>query len=96
MDLMVREGKQKMGSPDFFIPQFEHSLITELLAGRIKVSPDGKASLNECILKDKIMKITVNEHNVLHLHDPNVHDFLVAVSRIPHSIRLLEEISKYK
>jgi hypothetical protein len=94
MDLMVIEGKLKMGSPELIMTKYpiDIGLIRDFLLE--KVSPDGAAYLGQCILKHKPLAIAVDSHNYLHLHPGNYHELNGILQQIPHSNQLIEKIGK--
>jgi hypothetical protein len=93
MDLMVMEGKMKMGSPELIMRKYliDTGLIRDFLLE--KISPSGAAFLSQCILEHEPLAIAVDSHNYLHLHHRNYHELNGIIQQIPHSNQLIEHIS---
>jgi hypothetical protein len=92
IQLMVLEGKTKMGSTEIKKPSpIQYDLIRFLILWEnIEVSKSGKAYLENCILKDQKWKITVNRQNKLRISGKSYHEDIW--NKIPYSKQFITEI----
>jgi hypothetical protein len=90
MDLMVREGMKKMGTPNGKIDRIDLDLVEKLEQGRIEVSPKGVAWYNNCIILE-MPTISVQGHT-LSLNES--HRYALIWTKMPFSDQLLEGISR--
>jgi hypothetical protein len=92
MDLMVREGMQKMGTPKGKI-RIDLHLVDMLERWRIEVSQTGVAWFENCINPEEVpTTISVHEGHTLRLYYSYKYEFIW--KKMPFSVQLRKGISR--
>jgi hypothetical protein len=87
---MVRQGLEKMGSPNSKIYRIHLDLVAKLQRGEIVISQKGKVWLHNCT-SPEVLTISVEGHT-LRLHES--HKYSLIWTKMPFSNKLLTGISR--